>query len=292
MRVLASRESARHLMPRRASTRSSSRKPVSPDRRPRPRVRKKLWIFDFDNTIARLEPEVDWAASRRELEPMLREAGIPHDLFEKYPRGNILLYNDMRARLLVLAAGPRPPRSFSTARVREIIRRASKIIEKYELAGAERAAPMAGAIELMKLLKKSGARVAIVTSNSSRTIRRWLSIQRLSGVVDAIVGRDSYLALKPSPETIKRVLEICNLRPSDAAFAGDADSDYQAASALRMEFFGIASNEKSRENLSRAGAPRMFPSPAALALDLNLADTPGPNPKLKSPVEHARSRLP
>ena len=24
----------------------------------------KLWMFDFDNTIARLEPEVDWAGGR------------------------------------------------------------------------------------------------------------------------------------------------------------------------------------------------------------------------------------
>ena len=29
----------------------------------------KLWMFDFDNTIARLEPEVDWAGGRLMLEP-------------------------------------------------------------------------------------------------------------------------------------------------------------------------------------------------------------------------------
>src|ERR1700689_4134445 len=70
---------------------------------PKPLVRKQLWIFDFDNTIARLEPEVDWAGGRRELEPMLRELGVPEDLFEKFPRGNLPLYDGMRSRLLELS---------------------------------------------------------------------------------------------------------------------------------------------------------------------------------------------
>src|ERR1700682_6451940 len=102
------------------------RKPAA---KPRPLVRKKLWIFDFDNTLARLEPEVDWAGGRRELEPMLRELGVPEDLFEKFPRGNLPLYSATRTRLLELiddrSSGFRP------AGVRTILRRASKMIEKY-----------------------------------------------------------------------------------------------------------------------------------------------------------------
>src|ERR1700722_8469133 len=108
--------------------------------KPRPRIRKKLWIFDFDNTIARLEPEVDWAGGRRELEPMLRELGVPEDLFEKFPRGNLPLYDGMRSRLLELSADRAG--GFNTTRVRSILRRASQMIEKYEMAGVDRAAPL------------------------------------------------------------------------------------------------------------------------------------------------------
>ncbi len=252
---------------------SAKAKRASRNGRPRPAARKKLWIFDFDNTIARLEPEVDWAASRRVLEPMLRAAGIPEELFEKHPRGNLVLYNDVRAWLLERGAELPAPASFSIRRARGIIRRASKIIESFELPGAGRAAPLEGAGELLKQLKKSGSTLALATSNSSRTVRRWLALHHLRGVVDTIVGRDSYLALKPSPESVARVLEICEVRARDAAFVGDAESDYRAASALGVEFFGIATDQMARDRLAVVGARRVFSSPAALGIHLNLLDT-------------------
>jgi HAD superfamily hydrolase (TIGR01549 family) len=267
-------------MPARAINRPST-KSASRNGRMRPVLRKKLWMFDFDNTLVRLEPEVDWAESRRMLEPMLREAGAPEDLFEKHPRGNILLYNDTRARLLQLAREGK----IKPAQVRQIIQRASKIIESFELAGAERAAALEGAVELLRALKKRGAKVAIVTSNSSRTIRRWLAIHRVTSLIDAIVGRDSYLALKPSPESVSRALELCKVRAGDAAFVGDADSDYAAARALGIDFFAIAANAASRERLTAAGVSPMFPSPAALGLHLGMLE-PAADER-KTGVEHA-----
>ena len=36
----------------------------------------KLWMFDFDNTLAPLEPAVDWAGSRRELQAWLAAQGV------------------------------------------------------------------------------------------------------------------------------------------------------------------------------------------------------------------------
>src|SRR6202035_680732 len=59
----------------------------------------KLWMFDFDNTVAPLEPAVDWAGSRRELQAWLRAQGVADALFEEFPRGNLVLYEALRARL-------------------------------------------------------------------------------------------------------------------------------------------------------------------------------------------------
>ena len=239
--------------------------------KPRRLVRKKLWIFDFDNTLARLEPEVDWAGGRRELEPLLRELGVPGDLFEKFPRGNLPLYNATHARMLELI-GDRSG-GFNLARMRSILRAASKMIEKYELAGVDRAVELEGAIELLKQLKAAGAKLAIVTSNSSRTVRRWFAIHHLIRLLDAIVGRDSLLALKPAPEMISRVLDRCAIRAKDSAFVGDADSDYLAATQLGVEFFGIGFSQVLRDRLAAAGAGQIFSSPAALGIHLNLVDS-------------------
>jgi HAD superfamily hydrolase (TIGR01549 family) len=245
-------------------------------RKPQPLVGKKLWIFDFDNTIARLEPEVDWVGGRRELEPMLRELGVPEDLFEKFPRGNLPLYSAMRSRLRELA-GDRTS-GFTPTRVRSILRQASKMIEKYEMAGVDRAAPLEGAIDLLEQLKKNRAQLAIVTSNASRTIRRWFSIHRMSPLLDVIVGRDSLLALKPSPEMIARALKRCGVGVNDSVFVGDADSDYCAAAAARVEFFGVGFSQNLRDKLAAAGARQIFSSPAALGIHLKLLDPPEVTP--------------
>ena len=156
----------------------------------------KLWMFDFDNTIARLEPEVDWAGGRKILEPYLRSIGAPDELFTRIPRGNLPLYDAYRT----LTHDSDQPN------VTEVLQHASAIIEKIELAGVDRAQPLEGATEILAALKASGAAIAIVTSNSSKTVQRWFD--RHGGAsVDAIVGRDTLLGLKPAPDMVIRALE-------------------------------------------------------------------------------------
>src|SRR5262245_42423169 len=126
------------------------------------RVAVSLWLFDFDNTLARLEPVVDWAASRRALEPMLRNAGAPETLFRQFPRGNLVLYEAYRARLAAMVEKDDGQRV-------AILLKASAIIEKYELQGIDRAAPLPGATDILDAIRGAGGTVGIVTSNSSRT---------------------------------------------------------------------------------------------------------------------------
>lgn len=224
----------------------------------------KLWMFDFDNTIARLEPEVDWAGGRLTLEPYLRSIGAPDELFARIPRGNLPLYGAYRT--LMLAEANRPG-------VTEGLRRASEIIEKIELAGVDRAQPLEGAIEALAALKENGAAVAIVTSNSSRTVERWFN--RNGGAsVDAIVGRDTLLGLKPAPDMLIRALELFSVDRSQAAFVGDSEADLLAAQSCGVRFYGIATTDVARDRLLAAAAREIFGSPAALAIHLNLPAAP------------------
>lgn len=223
----------------------------------------KLWIFDFDNTIARLEPEVDWAGGRLVLEPYLRSIGAPEELFARIPRGNLPLYDAYRT--LMLSESDR-------TRLTENLRHASEIIEKIELAGVDRAQPLEGAVEILATLKKSGAAIAIVTSNSSKTVRRWFD--RNGGApVDAIVGRDTLLGLKPAPDMILRALELFSAKRAEAAFVGDSDADLRAAQNCGVRFYGIAPSDTARDRLLAAGAEEIVGSPAALAIHLNLQTT-------------------
>jgi phosphoglycolate phosphatase len=220
----------------------------------------KLWMFDFDNTIARLEPEVDWAGGRLILEPYLRSVGAPDELFARIPRGNLPLYDAYRN--LALA-------EFSPPHMHEALRNASEIIEKIELAGVDRAQPLEGAIEILAALKNSGAKIAIVTSNSSKTVRRWFD-RHEGASIDAIIGRDTLLGLKPAPDMLIRALETFSVDRSDSAFVGDSEADIRAAQSCGVRFYGIAPSETARDRLLAAGATEIFGSPAALAIHLNL----------------------
>ena len=220
----------------------------------------KLWLFDFDNTIARLEPEVDWAGGRPVLERYLRSVGAPDELFERIPRGNLPLYDAYRTLML---ATP------DQARKIETLQHASDLIEKIELEGVDRAQPLEGAVETIAALKKSGAAIAIVTSNSSKTVARWFKNRGVASI-DSIIGRDTLLGLKPAPDMLLRALEIVSVDRTEAAFVGDSEADLRAAQSCGTRFYGIAPNEGARYRLLTSGATEIFASPAALAIHLNL----------------------
>jgi HAD superfamily hydrolase (TIGR01549 family) len=220
----------------------------------------KLWMFDFDNTIARLEPVVDWGGARKILEPFLRSVGAPAKLFVKFPRRNLPLYDAYRTLTL---------EDPNRAQVEERLRHASEIIEKAELEGVDRAQPLDGAIELLAALRERGSTIAIVTSNSSKTVARWF--ERHAGPsIDAIVGRDSLLGLKPAPDMLLRALEIFSADSSDAVYVGDSEGDVRAAQACGVRFYGIAATDNGSEQLLAAGASEIFASPAKLATHLGL----------------------
>ncbi len=234
-----------------------------------PNPHAKLWLFDFDNTLAALEREVDWPGSRRELEAWLRARGVNEEIFAEIPRGNLPLYAALHSQWL------RTPQTTHIARppsdAEALLRRASEIIERHELIGADRAAPTPGAIDLLKAIAVRGAVAIIVTSNSSRTVAHWLERHRAGNLVRAIVGRDGLLALKPSPEMVAHAIAVATVPAADAVFVGDSIADFEAARAAGLGFYGIATTESARDLLIAAGATDLFASPAALRIHLNLA---------------------
>jgi phosphoglycolate phosphatase-like HAD superfamily hydrolase len=245
---------------------------------PRANPNARLWLFDFDNTIAALEPEVDWAGSRRELEAYLRREGVGDAIFVEFPKGNLPLYSALRARLLgrdECADGAASHNALAADGLARsdpaaLLRYASERIEAYELRGVERAPELPGAPALLRDLTARGNAAAIVTSNSSRTVRRWLELHRLKALVTTIVGRDSGLALKPAPDMVVRALGRFAAAPADAVFVGDSEADLGAAIGAGVGFYGVAAHNEVRGRLLAAGAREVFASPAALAAHLHL----------------------
>jgi HAD superfamily hydrolase (TIGR01509 family) len=238
----------------------------------KPNSEARVWLFDFDNTLAHLESVVDWAAGRRELEAFLRASGVADSIFAEIPKGNLPLYEALRGRLTGLSVGERTPWSNDGAvkaawgtSGETLLRDASSIIERYELAGIDRADPTPGALELLEALVTDARTIAIVTSNSSRTVAHWLERRQASRLIGAIVGRDTLFALKPSPAMVFEALRRLDANPREAVFVGDSEADLDASRAAGLGFYGIATVTARHERLVAAGATEIFPSLAALS---------------------------
>jgi HAD superfamily hydrolase (TIGR01549 family) len=230
---------------------------------PRPILRRRLWLFDFDNTLAALEGQVNWGASRRELESFLRSEGVEESLFREFPSRNLPLYNALLIRLRNRSGD-----------CTTLIRRASDIIERYELQGVEKAAPLEGAVDLLRYLSSYDKRLAIVTSNSSKTVGCWLAQHRLAHEIALIVGRDSLLPLKPSPHMVSQAIEFSSCAAQEAVMVGDSDADLLAARCAKIEFVGIAADPNAGTRLQELGARKVFSSPRDFARHLSGARRP------------------
>ena len=86
---------------------------------------------------------------------------------------------------------------------------------------------------------------------------------------------------------ISRALDRWDVRAKDSVFVGDADSDYRAATAAGVDFFGVGFSQNLRDKLAAVGARRIFSSPAALGIHLNLL-----NPVEVAAGHHAEARSP
>src|ERR1700730_11288493 len=221
--------------------------------------------------MAALEPKVDWAASRIKLEAFLRREGIGDRIFAEFPKGNLLLYEALRGRLLGPArAGETSGPGLARTDPRELLREASRIIETYELIGVGRADPLPGASAVLRTLAAHRFQVLIVTSNSSRAVGRWLNRFGLGDTVEAIVGRDSMLPLKPAPDMIVFALHKAGQAASAACFIGDSDADAIAAERAGLRFYGVASDAARRDRLRAQGAVEVFSHPAEIAARLDM----------------------
>ncbi len=221
----------------------------------------KLWLFDFDTTLALLDPVVDWPTLRSQVRAVLERAHAPRKITQQSPARALAMYEAYRAHQ------ERAPDASGA----KVLARISKLIEKFELAGVDRALPLEGTLDLFRAISARKLAAGIVTSNSSVTVRRWLSRHEVGLAIGFIVGRDSRLALKPAPAMIKRALELGGVRARDAIFVGDSEDDLRAARRARMRFIGFASDNFARDRLITAGVSEIYSSPAALAIHRNLA---------------------
>jgi len=199
-------------------------------------------LFDFDGPICRLfaghlaedvaKDLVEWLA-RQGLRGLLTEEERVH------PDPMAVLY----------AVHRRHPRS-------DLVTELEERLTQQELKAVPSAWPTEFADPLIRTWGAVGARLAIATNNSARTVASYLKTRELSECFSPnIYGRTKELhLLKPDPYCLNRALSAMGAAPASALMIGDAPSDFVAAREAGVSFLGYARNDDKEEELRKAGA--------------------------------------
>ena len=204
----------------------------------------KAVIFDMDGTT--LDTLEDLLGA---LNHTLGRFGFPlHDLREM--RGYV--GNGIRRQIEQGAPAGTPAET--------IDRMLPVFMEYYKVHGAEHTHPYEGIPELLRHLRDSGIRTAIVSNKADVAVRRLTEVY-FPGLFEVSVGEKEGVRRKPAPDSVLEVLRIMGLSVSDAVYVGDSEVDIQTADRAGMDRIIVGWGFRDREDLLRDGADRVFGSP-------------------------------
>lgn len=128
--------------------------------------------------------------------------------------------------------------------------------------------PLPGAVELIRFLRSSNIVFGIATSGQRPEINASLDVLDI-GAETVVVERDSVARAKPEPDLFLACQQRLGVEVGDCYVIGDAVWDLLAARRAGMLSIGLLSGGYGEDELSRAGAFRVYRDPAELHRSLD-----------------------
>jgi HAD superfamily hydrolase (TIGR01549 family) len=128
--------------------------------------------------------------------------------------------------------------------------------------------PLPGAVELLKYLSDEKITYGIATSGRRPDINSSLEALKVRDDV-VVIERGDVLRAKPEPDLFLACQQRMNVRADDCFVIGDAVWDLLAARRAGMLSIGLLSGGYGEDELSRAGAYRVYRDPKELLHSLD-----------------------
>lgn len=100
--------------------------------------------------------------------------------------------------------------------------------------------PMPGSIEFLRLLKKNGVRIGLVTSSDYSKIQRAGKVLNLEGLFDTIVTADRITKGKPDPSPYLLAASDLNVKPEECLVFEDSFAGIQAGTSAGMRVIALS----------------------------------------------------
>lgn len=210
-------------------------------------------IFDLDGTL------VDTVyAHVFSWQRALAEAGMAVDGWRIHRRIG------MSGGLFTRAVARELGREISSSEAEALQRRHGELF--LELAPERQVLP--GAIELLRFLREKGVAHGIATSGRRPEIDASLDALGV-GAETQVVERGDVQRTKPAPDLFLNLQQRLGVAAEECFVVGDAIWDLLAARRARMLSIGLLSGGYGEDELTRAGAFRVYDSPAQLHASLD-----------------------
>jgi ATPase len=145
---------------------------------------------------------------------------------------------------------------------------------KYEREAAELAEPREGIVDVLRLLKREGFRLAVATNTNRESAEKSLSRTGLAKYFEKVVTRDDVERLKPRPDLLLKVAELFNTSPDRLVYIGDSINDYRAAVEAGARFIALPDGVHSREEFTAAGVSEIASNPYEILNHLGIKSEP------------------
>lgn len=128
-----------------------------------------------------------------------------------------------------------------------------------------RTRPYPGILPLLRALRSAGVPAAIISNKPDKTVRE-LAGEFFPDLTALAVGENEAAGVrrKPWPDMIDAAAEKLGLDKANCLYVGDSEVDLATARAAGMDCASVLWGFRSREELLRAGAARLFETPEEL----------------------------
>ncbi|QFF98958.1 HAD family hydrolase [Psychrobacillus glaciei] len=93
--------------------------------------------------------------------------------------------------------------------------------------------------ELLKYIKNSGLKLAIVTGKAKRSLDISLRALQMEDLFEVLVTGDDVIDPKPHPEGVIKALSFLNVQKEDVIFIGDSEADIVAGLQAEVVTIGV-----------------------------------------------------
>lgn len=196
-------------------------------------------IFDYDGTLVHLN--INFGVMRQGVERFLADCGIEPDAH----KGLLILEMIEEARRLISERDPSEGLCF--------YHKALELVTEHEVRAAKKGKILSGVINMLKLLKKRGVKVGVITRNCSKAVR--IIFPDIESFCDVFIPRDCVDRVKPHPDHLALTLKKMTVKsPAGCLMVGDHIIDIQGGKRMGMKTAGVLTGKATRQDFIEAGA--------------------------------------